>query len=227
MDFLPMKGVEYLMVIGYLLLLVPFWLLLVGHEKSSTVPRRVLSAAGLRSWFSVPDWLSFHPGHAWAQSVGNNRVRIGMDDFAHRLIGRVDALHLPGRGEELVAGEKGWGVEADGHEVPILSPVSGRVVAVNEAALRSAGELGDDPYGTGWLMEVEVPSLRSTLRNLLSGRLARLWIEDAADNLSRRMSPELGTVLADGGVPVAGLARALEPDNWWDLAEELLLVKER
>lgn len=226
MDFLPMKGVEYLMVIGYLLLLVPFWFLLVGYGKPTSVPRRVFSAAGLRSWFAVPDWLSFHPGHTWAQPLEGNRVRIGMDDFAHRLIGPVEALHLPDPGDEIVAGEKGWRLEADGRELPILSPVTGRVVAVNEDATRASGTLGDDPYGAGWLMDVEVPSSSSALRNLFSGRLARLWIEDAADRLSRRMSPELGTVLADGGIPVHGLARALEPDRWWELAEEMLLVRE-
>lgn len=224
MDFLPMKGIEYLIVIGYLALLIPFWYLLVGRQQNVSAPGRAL-ASGPRSWFTVPDRFSYHPGHTWAEILGGNRLRVGMDDFAHKLVGPVDALHLPRQGDELTAGDHGWWLEADGHTLGVLSPVTGRVVAVNDEASRNPEQAGQDPYDAGWLMEVEVPSVTAALRNLLHGKLARLWTEDAAEQLSRRMSPELGTVLADGGLPVAGLARALEGDQWWRLAEELLLVE--
>ncbi|MDX1583406.1 MAG: glycine cleavage system protein H [Thermoanaerobaculia bacterium] len=224
MDFLPMKGIEYLVVIGYLLLLVPFWYLLTGRQESGRViaqPRHIRA-----SWFSVPDWLYFHPGHAWAERVDDHRVRVGMDEFAHRLVGPLDALHLPRPGDQIEVGDDGWWIEADGHVLPVLSPVTGKVTAVNEKVVLAADRFGETPYVDGWLLEVEVPSLKAALRNLLHGRLATLWTEDASKQLSRRMSPELGTVLADGGMPVNGFARALDADRWWELAAEMLLVEE-
>ena len=100
--------------------------------------------------------------------------------------------------------------------------MAGRVVALNPDALADPGRVTDDPYGDGWLFEVEAPP--STLRNLLPARLARSWMEETAAAMSGRMSAELGPVLQDGGVPVPGFARELSPERWPEIAAELLLT---
>lgn len=227
MDFMASKGIEYLMVIGYLALSIPFWLLLERWTRPARAAVPVPAwigdpVAAMRGWFAVPDGPSYHRGHTWAAPVAAGRYRVGVDDFARRLLGRPDALELPAVGARLAEGEAGFRFRLDGRSVDLLSPVAGRVVALNPDALADPGRVTDDPYGAGWLFEVEAPP--STLRNLLPARLARSWMEEAAAALSGRMSAELGPVLQDGGVPVPGFARELSPERWPEIAAELLLT---
>lgn len=226
MDFMATKGLEYLLIFAYLILLVPFWRLMVPGPAGPESLQAALDT-GARAWFSVPDGFHFHPGHGWAQAAGNDLVTIGMDDLSHRLLGPPRSLTLPPPGTRLAAGEAGWGVQVDGQTLSMLSPVSGEVAVTNDAAIRNPATLGNDPYGAGWLMRVRVPSADAALRNLMPDRIARLWTEAISDDLSARMSPELGMVLQDGGTPLPGLARELAGDDWVDLAAAVLLVDNR
>ncbi len=223
MEFLETKGLEYLLVLAYLVLLVPFWRLLTGSEKHHPRPASALARAQDRPWFAVPDGFHFHRGHTWAQEEARDLVRVGIDDFAHVLLGPVQGLELPEPGSRITAGEEGWGVEVDGERLPILSPVSGSVEEVNEDATRTLGSARGDPYGSGWLMKVRVPSARAAFKNLMPDRLARAWMDDESKVLGGSLSGELGTVLQDGGMPVAGLARELAGSEWRELAMKALL----
>ena len=237
MDFLPTKGIEYLMVIGYLLMLIPFWFVLQGgrRRQPAAVAARVAPLAevaqGLRAWFRVPEGVHFHQGHTWAVPEGGGVFRVGLDDFAQRLIGPPDRLRLPAVGAALEEGERGWSLGLGDRTVDMLSPVEGEVVALNAEAIENPALVSDDPYGRGWLMKVKAPRPNAALKNLLPWRLARAWMEDATDRLSAAMSPplgvELGRVLQDGGIPVAGLARQIDPEHWDRLVAELLLTGEK
>jgi len=231
MDFLPTKGTEYLLVIGYLLLLVPFARALLLRPAAATVPVSGTTGAGAwrrveaGTWFPLPEGLHFHPGHTWAAPEGGGVFRLGMDGFALRMLGRPEALHLPRPGTELEPGETGWHLSVGGHDLSLLSPVAGEVVEVNPAAVESPGRLGDDPYGEGWLLKVKTKRT-GVLKNLLSGKLARAWMEEAFTRVSRQLLPQLGMVLQDGGEPVEGFARELDPEHWPAIAAEMLLTAE-
>lgn len=227
MDPFPTKGIEYLLVIGYLAIFVPFaWFLSrIGRVRAdgrATEP--VVPGQGERPWFALPEGFHFHPGHTWALPLGDNVFKVGMDDFAHRLIGAATAFRLPEPGQRLQQGETGWQVRVNGDAVDLLSPVQGEVVEVNQEALRTPSSAGDDPYGDGWLMKVRVPSSRATIRNLLPDRLAGDWISQSAEELSALVGSQLGPVLQDGGVPVRGFARELAGDRWPEIAARLLLT---
>ncbi|MDH3523110.1 MAG: glycine cleavage system protein H [Acidobacteriota bacterium] len=224
MDFLQTKGLEYLLAIAYLVLLVPFWRFLTGSRGPAPQPARAVARAQDRPWFAVPDGFHFHRGHTWAREETPDLVRVGMDDFAHVLLGPVDGLDLPAPGSRITAGENGWKVRLNGDELPILAPVSGEVAEVNADAADIFGSGRGDPYTGGWLLKVRVPSAPGVLKNLLPGNLARAWMDDESRALSTAMSPELGTVLQDGGMPVAGLARELAGDGWRDFARRALLT---
>ncbi len=225
-DLFATKGMEYLIVIAYLVVLVIFWRLLQVPGGLGGVRRAVpRAAATVGRWFDVRDGYFFHQGHSWALPDGGNgeTVRVGMDDFAGRLIGRPDAIALPGVGERLQQGERAWEISAEGASIPMLAPVDGEVVAVNAAVLERPELASRDPYENGWLLEVKVDDRDRLSRNLLSGRLARQWMETVAERLRLQQVGDLGYVLPDGGTPVDGFARALAPDRWDELARELLL----
>jgi len=80
----------------------------------------------------------------------------------------------------------------DGVPIPMLSPVAGEVVEVNPEVLRSPEILREDPYGKGWLLKVKSTRIASNTRNLLSGKLAKAWMESALDKLHPLHGESLG-----------------------------------
>jgi glycine cleavage system H lipoate-binding protein len=242
-DFLsiyPAKLMEYGLAIGYLLLFIPFWRYVQGGRlaaaaaparkapeprTASAEARRPAGATALRptaGWFHVPAGVRLHPGHTWARLETDGLVTVGIDDFAHKLVGPA-TVALPALGAHVSQGEPALELAADGHAVPMLSPIDGTVVAVNPAVKRDAAALAD-PYGAGWLFKVKAPRLAANLRQLHATAPALRMLEDAGEALARRMDPELGRVLQDGGTPVHGIARALAGDDWEALAREFFLT---
>lgn len=216
------KGIEYLIVLVFLGLLPLYWRYLNGAPLLS--PARVLAAQrrALSGWFRLPEAVYYHPGHTWAVPVAPGRIRIGVDDFAQKLLGPAARVTLPDVGSRLVRGTPGWTLEVGARAFDLPAPVAGRVVARNGAVLDRPDVINDDPYGRGWLLEVAVPPWRPSLRALLHGDRAKAWLRRAEDSLRLRMSPEVGAVLQDGGVPVSGIARALSAERWDSLVRELL-----
>jgi glycine cleavage system H lipoate-binding protein len=228
-DFLTMystKAVEYLIAVAFLLLFIPFWRFLnaerVLEPAVAMEARRWLGQ--VVEWFLLPDGVHFHPGHAWARLEGGDVVTVGADDFAHKLVGRLSDMRLPQIGAALRQGEAGWSLVSNGKSVDMLSPVDGTVVAVNGHIAEAPEISGGDPYGEGWLLKVQAPRLGVNVKHLLSGSLARRWMEDVCDSLRARMSPGLGQVIQDGGLPVDGMARSLDRERWDAVAREFLLT---
>lgn len=215
------KGVEYLICLAFLGSLPVYWRHLNGAPKLA--PGRETAEEGVLSgWFHLPEAASFHAGHTWAAPAGPGRFRIGLDDFAQKLLGSPAAVALPAVGSRLERGERGFGLDVSGHRFDLPAPLAGRVIARNESAIREPGLINGDPYGAGWLLEVRPARFGSGFRSLMRGRSAREWLGRAEEALRLRMSPEVGAVLQDGGVPVPGIARALSEEGWETLARELL-----
>jgi glycine cleavage system H protein len=225
-DLFATKGIEYLLVIGFLLVLVPFWRFLrVPARAGIEVVRRAM--ASIAQWFSVPEGLYYHQGHSWVMPQGAELVKVGVDDFAQRLVGTTNKINLPKVGSRIEQGDVGWKLGIDAKTIDMLSPVTGDVVAVNKDIAKNPALINQDPYGKGWLMVVKPANQRATVKNLLTGKLATAWMEKTADTLRERIGgDELGTVYQDGGLPVSGIAKALSPDAWDKMAGEFFLTQE-
>jgi hypothetical protein len=112
----------------------------------------------------------------------------------------------------------------------MLSPVEGKVLAINEAVLASPELLCSDPYGEGWLLKVQVPDRKRNQTNLLCGGLARTWMEEKVRAVRARAQPApmAERLFPESGVSpgCGGFARTLAPENWDEVAGELLLSEE-
>ena len=90
--------------------------------------------------------------------------------------------------------------------------------------MSSPATLSSDPYGEGWLLQVRVPRLKGNSASLLTGNFARPWMEEVCQELGGRISPDLGLLSQDGGLPVEGMARSIDPSNWDQVAGKFLLT---
>jgi len=173
--------------------------------------------------FAVAPNVCYHPGHSWAVRDNPGLVRIGLDDFAARLIGKASRILLPQRQRWIRQGQKICTVERDGMKVEMVSPIEGEVAEINEAVLRNPELALRDPYGEGWLATVKSPDAETNFRNLLSGKLARRWMEETAKRLLEKMPRWAGAVAQDGGVAVHDLCAHLPNQEWAELAREFFL----
>ena len=226
------KGIEYLIAVGFLFLFIVFWRYINVPVEAvrSPVTERIAEAArslgDLIGGFFVPGNVYYHPGHAWARVEDEEALIIGVDDFGQKLVGRIQDVKLPVVGTSVRQGEQGWTLQADGKSIGMLSPVDGKVLAVNHDLAQAPEKINKDPYGEGWLMVVHSPRKTGILKGLLSGNLAKRWIEDARANLLARSDADLGMVLTESGPPVEGIARVLDQENWDEIVKEFFLVKE-
>jgi glycine cleavage system H lipoate-binding protein len=217
-DIYATKGIEYLIVIAFLAAFVLFARYLSRARRATAV-----AAQDDLTRFRVPGGFFYHQGHGWLRPSGSLGV-VGLDDFARKLVGKVDAVELPPVGTRLEQGGKGWNLKVGAVPVSMLSPVNGEVVEVNKEVLRSPSILREDPYGRGWLLKVKSPRLGADTRNLLSGNLALAWMEDTVAKLGPAQPEGVGAVMQDGGVPVEGIARMLGGENWVEVAKAHLLT---
>ncbi len=227
-DIFETKGIEYLLVIGYLIVLVFFWRLLSKPEPTIQRAEIFRQLRGtLSQWFSMPSEYFYHQGHTWAVPIENNLIKVGVDDFAQRLLGNADKIHLPAIGDKVIQGEKGWRLHIDKKNIDILSPISGEVAEVNTDLLKNPEMLNNEPYTNGWIMKIKSDKPKSALKNLLTGKVALAWGENTIDLLQEKIfaKNEIGFVMQDGGLPISGFAKIMSPDNWDSLAKEFLMTE--
>jgi glycine cleavage system H lipoate-binding protein len=174
--------------------------------------------------FEVPANLRYHPGHTWALSESPSLVRVGMDDFASKLAGKLERITLPQRGQWIRQGQKMCTLQRDGHEVEMVSPIEGTVSNINQEVEKNPKLALRDPYGDGWLLTVQSPDAKTSFRNLLGGALARWWTEESATRLQRRMpAMALGALAQDGGTALEDLSAHIPDQEWLPLAREFFL----
>jgi glycine cleavage system H protein len=99
--------------------------------------------------------LRYSSDHEWLRPEGS-RARIGITDYAQDSLGDVVFIQLPAVGDTVAAGEAIGEVESTKSVSDVYAPVSGSVVAVNDALVDSPQLLNDDPYGDGWICEIEL-----------------------------------------------------------------------
>ncbi len=142
-------------------------------------PPKCLSAAG----YAVPEDYYVHGNHAWARVEYGARVRVGLDDFGNRLVGKADSVGLPSVGTRVKAGEQAYVIARDGNEAAVKAPLSGVVVAVNPDLQADPGCANTDPYGRGWAILLEPEDLRPELKGLHLAEDSVKFIESEAQSL--------------------------------------------
>lgn len=103
----------------------------------------------------IPTDLRYTAEHEWIRRTGEDTVRVGITDFAQSSLGDVVFVQLPAVGAEVTAGEAFGEVESTKSVSDLYAPVSATVVAVNADLEGNPALVNSDPYGQGWLLELQ------------------------------------------------------------------------
>jgi glycine cleavage system H protein len=104
---------------------------------------------------TVPAHLHYSSDHEWV-AIDGTRARIGITDYAQEALGDVVYVQAPEVGTTVAAGDSFSEVESTKSVSDIYAPVSGTIVAVNEALASAPDALNSDPYGAGWICDIEM-----------------------------------------------------------------------
>lgn len=116
---------------------------------------------------NVPNDLRYTKEHEWVRPTSDNRFHVGITDYAQGALGDIVYIQLPKVGESVSQGKVCGEVESTKSVSEIYAPLSGTVVAVNSSLDSGPESLNSDPYGAGWIFEVEL-SNPDQLAELLS-----------------------------------------------------------
>jgi glycine cleavage system H protein len=124
-----------------------------------------------------PEGVLYTRDHEWAEKRPDKKVRVGITDFAQDALGDVVFVQLPTEGTAYAAGDVLGEVESTKSVSEFYSPVSGVVVSVNASLAEAPEQLNDDPYGAGWICELEL-SDQEALSGLLDAAAYRTLVEE-------------------------------------------------
>jgi glycine cleavage system H protein len=105
---------------------------------------------------SIPENLQYTKEHEWVHAQASGTYRMGITDYAQGALGDIVYVQLPKVGESVTADKVCGEVESTKSVSEIFAPVTGKIVAVNEALAATPELVNQDPYGAGWLAEIEV-----------------------------------------------------------------------
>lgn len=112
----------------------------------------------------IPEGLLYTKEHEWVSAVGNIYT-MGITDYAQGALGDIVYVQLPQVGESITAGKVCGEVESTKSVSEIYAPVSGVVQSINESLSATPESINSDPYGSGWLVTIEVSAAPTDLLN--------------------------------------------------------------
>jgi len=181
-------------------------------------PPQYLNAHGYR----VPRDYYIHRGHGWARVEYGGRVRIGLDDFGNRLVGRADKFRLPGLGTRFAASEESFILAREGHEAGVKAPLNGVVTAVNQKLMDFPADANADPYCAGWVMLIDPFELKTDLKGLTFGVESARFIEAEAERLLSLIVDDPAAAAAAGGEPISDVYGSFKEIGWDNLVKSFL-----
>ena len=163
---------------------------------------------------NVPSGVFVSNSHAWVGVHMNGLVRLGIDDFTQKTIGKIDAVLLPASGGKIRKGETLFTLQHGSHRLAVPSPVSGRVTGVN-AELRDRPELIKlKPYQLGWVCTLDPADLTADLRDLRIGADAVSWYREEINRYGEMIRAALRAREGEGKSVRSGNGDGLDDVTW-------------
>ncbi|MCP3940738.1 MAG: glycine cleavage system protein H [Desulfobacteraceae bacterium] len=171
---------------------------------------------------SLPVGYYFSQGHTWIKIEDNDLVRMGIDDFACKLLGRFTTLSTPLMGKKLVRGKPAITLTRQEHEVSFITPVNGVITDINTHARKNPDLISKGPYTDGWILTLYCPDLKENLKDLLFMDTSKKFMTASIKHLYEFLEERTQLAAADGGTLISDLYGNLPGISWDELVEEFI-----
>ena len=195
------------------------------HDRVQPSFERDMTTFPKAAGFYINESLYYFRNHAWLQLERNGTYRVGLDDFARRLIGEVDDIDLPPVGRKLEMEEYCLGLHHHFGDLEFFAPLNGTVLSVNQELCEEPGLLTEEPYSKGWLMTVEPESIAKSNRNFLKGDEAEKWMVEEANLLFASIQTAAGVTMQDGAELTKDISQHLAKEKWLEIMKNHLYIK--
>ncbi|NOZ87654.1 MAG: 2Fe-2S iron-sulfur cluster binding domain-containing protein [Deltaproteobacteria bacterium] len=161
----------------------------------------------------------YSKGHVWVKPLGE-RVIVGLDDFAQKVIGDISSITIGAKpGDVVHKGKDSLNVACNGHSAAMLFPISGTIKSINPAMDDEPTVINEDCYRRGWLFTVEPTDQYRETKDLVASGQVEPWMLEESDFLFKTLSEVGGAALSDGGELLPNFSRELADDEWDRIAK--------
>ena len=131
--------------------------------------------------FNVPAGIFVSQNHTWIDVEMNGTARVGIDDFARKILGKIDKVELPRLNDEIKKGERLFSIKKNSHAIGIASPISGRIRLVNTEHIEHPEWIASKPFELSWMCCIEPSNLSEELHSLKIGVDSINWYRKEID----------------------------------------------
>ena len=172
------------------------------------------SERGFGGEFSIPGGVLISAGHCWASLAEDGSAKIGLDDFAKKLLGSVDTIDFPNIGMSVKAGQPLFSVNQGHRRAQFRAPLSGKVVKINEDLREDFAMLEELPYGNNWICVIEGDDLDAELPHLKIGRSAVDLIQEDIERFQAFVQEADGGEVSDPAALCIGAIEKMDDARW-------------
>jgi len=182
--------------------------------------------------FAMPKGYFFGRGHTWIELLSDNLARVGLDDFAQKIIGRIDDVDFIAGDSEVAKGDKLFTVRQGEKTLSFRAPISGKVVSFNDELVSSPEVLRKKPYSDGWVAILEPANFDQEAKSLSRGNEAAQWLREeikrfrnfitVQENTLLASPAKAGATLLDGGTPAEGVMEHSSKETWQKFEADFL-----
>lgn len=142
--------------------------------------------------FYIPGGVFISDGHCWVRMEEDGTVKVGIDDFACKLLGKIDAVEPPNLGMAIKRGQPLFSLKQGYRSVPFRAPVSGRVAQVNVRMKQDSESLEVTPYEGNWICVIDAEDLDTELQHLKIGKAAVSFYQDELEHAQEHLTKRRG-----------------------------------
>ncbi len=173
--------------------------------------------------FQIPGGVFISEGHCWAKVKEDGAVRVGIDDFAKKIIGKIDSIGLPNLGMVVKKGQPLFSIKQGQRTLTLKSPVSGKVSGTNKFVNSEIETLNYTVYDKNWICEIDAEDLDAELPKLKIGKSAVAFYQDEIEKckgMKKKMKFGKDEDFEQNGLIYCGEMENMDDSSWSRFVEE-------
>lgn len=229
-DIFDTKGLEYLFVIGYLIVLAVVWKIsgiqIKVKEKTQTTISSISS-----NMLKIPLGLFYNKNHTWTHIEESGVAKVGINDLIQHLTGKVQLTNCKNPGDKIKKGELIVKISQEDKQLLITAPISGEILTINETLFENSEFLNEAPYQKGWLYKIKPTNWIQETNSCLFAEDAINWFNSEVVKfkdflttkvMSKYSSEPSMSILQDGGEIQKHVLSELPEEVWEEFQKEFL-----